>query len=135
MHTYKHTQESISNRPTLKNFLKQIAQLVFKFKRIWILIRSSSNLRKEDKVAGFISLFTSISKYPIDVIVRHVVGAVSKGNYQLSHVLTYVLLSEMYDGMKTFMYELLFRVVSDQRLIIFYWLLETLRSAFILYEG
>jgi hypothetical protein len=39
-------EESISERPTLKNFLKQIAQLVFKFKRIWILIRSSSKTKK-----------------------------------------------------------------------------------------
>jgi hypothetical protein len=39
-------EESISDRSTLKNFLKQIAQLVFKFKRIWILIRSGSKTKK-----------------------------------------------------------------------------------------
>jgi hypothetical protein len=68
--------QHVLDRPTLKAFIRQLTLITFKFKRLWIVVEEpipdgpvpAPNAALS--AAGMVSLFSSISQFPLDIVVR-----------------------------------------------------------------
>ena len=73
----------IGQRHLLKEFVKQLTLLVYKFTCIWIIVTSHYHDSMEDKGkrsyadegVAMMQLFAAISRFPIDIIVRSIASA------------------------------------------------------------
>jgi hypothetical protein len=73
----------IGNRRTLKEFVKQLTLLVYKFTCIWIIVNShyhdSTEKSREggfgDEGVAMMQLYAAISRFPVDVIVRSIASS------------------------------------------------------------
>lgn len=75
----------IGHRHTLKEFVKQLTLLVYKFTCIWIIVNyhyHDSDSAKESREGGFrdegvamMQLYAAISRFPVDVIVRSIASS------------------------------------------------------------
>ena len=59
----------VSNRAQIKMYVKQLTQLVNKFSCLWIIV-----IQDIEGGTGMADLYTAISRFPIDVIVRHILS-------------------------------------------------------------
>ena len=86
--------ETIAQRATLKGFIKQISQITFKFKRLWIIVEQHNNppttqpaithpstthpptthppipINPTLEATGMASLYSSLSQFPLEIVVR-----------------------------------------------------------------
>ena len=69
-------EDVLCNREELKVFVKMLTRLVYKFTCIWIIIVSRYNEKGvwTGTGEGMTNLYTAISRFPIDIIVRGVAG-------------------------------------------------------------
>lgn len=73
----------IGHRQTLKEFVKQLTLLVYKFTCIWIIVNSHYHDSTDDcREGGFVDegvammqLYAAISRFPVDVIVRSIASS------------------------------------------------------------
>ena len=76
-------QDLIGQRHLLKEFVKQLTLLVYKFTCIWIIVTSHYHDSMEDKDkesyaeegVAIMQLFAAISRFPVDVIVRSIASS------------------------------------------------------------
>ena len=64
--------QQVIDRATLKSFIRQLTTLTFKFKRLWVVVEEPRGVGPNATLAaaGMASLFSSISQFRLDIVVR-----------------------------------------------------------------